>query len=59
MAAMFDREKNTQLAKGQLDFIKFVGMKHFSLFGGWTEALAWMKDNLCSNVKSWEELLVP
>ena len=58
VAALFDRTRDTQLAKGQLDFIKFVGMGHFTTMGGWTQALHWMRENLSSNVKAWEALLV-
>eukprot|EP00667_Euglena_gracilis_P014837 EG_transcript_15396 len=57
VAAMFDRNKQGELALGQIGFINAIGMKHYEELVALCPTLQWMVDNVRANLGSWTALL--
>jgi cAMP-specific phosphodiesterase len=55
---MFDRAVNTELAKGQIGFIRFVAGKFFAkVVTDFFTGMKWTTERIESNTARWEELL--
>uniref|UniRef100_A0A7S1IRD2 PDEase domain-containing protein n=1 Tax=Eutreptiella gymnastica TaxID=73025 RepID=A0A7S1IRD2_9EUGL len=56
---MYDREKSTELAKGQLGFIDFVAKKHMTMMSQVHSGLEWLLENVTSNRDTWNSTVSP
>ncbi|CAM42142.1 putative cAMP specific phosphodiesterase [Leishmania braziliensis MHOM/BR/75/M2904] len=55
---MFDRSKNTELARGQIGFIDFVAGKFFrDIVGSFFHGMQWCVDTVTSNRAKWQDIL--
>ncbi|KPA75033.1 putative cAMP specific phosphodiesterase [Leptomonas pyrrhocoris] len=55
---MFDRSKNTELARGQIGFIDFVVGKYFKdIVGGLLHGMQWCVDAIADNRAQWQKIL--
>ena len=54
---MFDREKKVELAKGQIDFINFVGKPYFDVVRKCFPQLSYMREGLDANLVEWQRHL--